>query len=78
MVRLLINAALFAFGLWLVSVAAAIIGWGGVLAGVVLASPLLALALADPVRWGWLVGRPRPPPPPKPVDPAALDGDPVF
>ena len=74
----MINAALFVFGLWLMSVAAAIIGWGVVLAGAVLVSPMLVLAWADPVRWGWLLGWPRPPPPPKPVDPAALDDDPVF
>ena len=73
----LLLAALCMLWLWILSMCAWFVGWPAVLAIGAATLLLRWLADANPERWGWLFEWPRPPPP-KPVDPAAMDGDPVF
>ena len=77
MLTKLLIVAVFALGVWVLSTCAWFLGWPVVLAICAVAWALRALAESNPERWGWLFEWPRPPPP-KPVDPAAMDGGPVF
>ena len=72
----LLLAALCMLWLWILSMCAWFFGWPALLAIGAAMLLLRWLADANPERWGWLFVWPRPPP--KPVDPAAMDGDPVF
>ena len=80
MLRKLLIGAQFALGLWMLWLCASFLGWPFVLGVCAVAWPLHTLAESNPDRWGWLFEWPRTSQPvtAKPVDPAALDGDPVF
>lgn len=54
--RWFLIGAQFALGVWLMSLAAELLGWPFVLAMVALVSPMIAMAWKDPDRWGWLLG----------------------
>ena len=81
MLKLLITAQI-AGALLLWWTGASLVGWPAMLMALSAAAPAYwlsrRLAARDPRRWNWLVGLPPPPPPPRPVDPSAMDGDPVF
>lgn len=53
---MLLKSLIFVLALWLLSIAASLVGWHLVLAVCAAASPVGCLAWKDPDRWGWLLG----------------------